>query len=92
MMILAENWNELKPCPICGAPAFLTHDWIDSFDFGWSVGCPKYRNYDGIHGHDENTPDELRLSAFGFISKETAMQEWNHRVKTGRWREGLMNV
>lgn len=73
----------LKPCPVCGAKAFLSRDVIDGvFFMGWSVGCPRYCNYDGIHGHDETTPDEERLTMFGFPTKEDAKEWWNRRADT----------
>lgn len=62
------------------------HDVIDGFEFGWSVGCPRYCNNDGIHGHDENTPEEIRLTGFSFISKEQAIKAWNDRVENGKWK------
>ena len=45
--------NRLHPCPICGAKAFVRHDIVDGFEFGWSVGCPRACIKDGIHGFDD---------------------------------------
>ncbi len=74
--------TDLPTCPICGAKAFLMSDVIDgSFFMGYSVGCTRYALYDGIHGHDENTPHEERLAFFGFPTKEAAVKAWNRRVE-----------
>lgn len=80
-----EKPDTLLPCPACGAKAFVRHDVVDGFEFGWSVGCPKYRYNDGVHGHDENTPRELRLTGFNYSSKKQAIEAWNDRVKNGKW-------
>ncbi len=72
--------TNLPPCPICGAKAFLSHDVVDGFFMGYSVGCPRYALYDGIHGHDENTPREERLMFFGFTTKEAAVKAWIRRA------------
>lgn len=81
---------ELKPCPICGRKAFISHDKVDGFEFGWSIGCPVFCLADGIHGLDYDTPDEdverYRPSGYGFTSKERAVAAWNDRVESGEWR------
>ena len=75
---------ELKPCPKCGAKAFLSRDVIDGMFFmGWSVGCPRYCLYDGIHGHTEETPEEEHYNCFGFTTKEEAVEWWNRRAEDG---------
>ena len=83
---------ELKPCPICGAKAFVSHDNVDGFDFGWSVGCPRFCLNDGIHGLTYDTPEEVvekkRLNGFYYASKEKAIDAWNDRVEAGEWRIG----
>lgn len=71
---------ELKPCPVCGAKAYLRRDIVDGFDFGYSVGCPRYCLYDGIHGHTEKTPEEEHFSKHYFVSAEEAAEWWNRRV------------
>ena len=77
---------ELKNCPICGAKAFLSHDVVDGFDFGYSVGCPRYCIGDGIHGVDtfeeSDKLDEngLNLTGFMFYSKKDAEEWWNRRA------------
>ncbi len=71
---------ELKPCPVCGAKAFLNRDVVDGFFMGYSAGCPRYCFYDGIHGHDENTPPEEHLTKFNFVSAEQAAEWWNSRA------------
>lgn len=72
---------ELKPCPVCGAKAFLSHDVVDGFDFGFSIGCPRYCIGDGIHGIETVEENEKRrLAASCFFSKEKAEEWWNRRV------------
>lgn len=71
----------LKPCPVCGAKAFISRDTPDGFFMGWSVGCPRYRIGDGIHGIE--TFDEHEKNAFAlhlFTTKEEAIEAWNRRV------------
>jgi len=70
----------LPPCPVCGAKAYIHSDTVDGFWFGWSVGCPRYRIDDGIHGQDADTPHEERLSAHGFHTKEAAESWWRKRT------------
>lgn len=81
---------ELKPCPICGAKAFVSHDKVDGFDFGYSVGCPRYCLADGIHGFDYDTPEEYveKHKPIGhyYATKERAVEAWNDRVEAGEWR------
>ena len=43
--------EELKPCPRCGAKAYLSRDVVDGFYFGWSAGCPRYCHYDDFNPH-----------------------------------------
>ncbi len=70
-----------KPCPICGAKAFLKSCIIDnSFFMGYTVGCPRYSLYDGIHGHDIDTPSNERLVLYGIPTKDEAIQAWNWRA------------
>ena len=70
----------LPPCPICGAKAFIRSNTVDGFWFGWSVGCPRFRLNDGIHGKDDDSPREERMSAHGFYTKEDAEKWWMKRV------------
>lgn len=72
--------NALLRCPICGAAAYLSKDVVDGFYFGYSVGCPRFRIRDGIHGMNENTPLNKRLSIFGLNSVEECIEKWNERV------------
>lgn len=77
--------NRLHPCPICGAKAFVSHDIVDGFEFGWSVGCPRARIKDGIHGFDDyETFQEARLTMFYLPTKEKAIEEWNKRCEEER--------
>lgn len=82
----------LKPCPICGAKAFVSNDVVDGFWFGWSVGCPRYCLSDGIHGIDYDAPDgeheKHGYTGFNYSSKERAIEAWNDRVESGEWRIG----
>lgn len=81
---------ELKPCPICGAKAFVFHDNVGGFDFGYSVGCPRFCLDDGIHGMDYDTPDDYveKYKPIGhhYTTKERAVEAWNDRVMAGEWR------
>lgn len=70
----------LPPCPICGAKAFIRSNTVDGFWFGWSVGCPRFRLNDGIHGKDDDSPREEWMSAHGFYTKEDAEKWWMKRV------------
>ena len=74
---------EAKPCPICGAKAFVTHDVVDGFEFGWSAGCPRFKLYDGIHGMDENTPESEFPRVMYCTSKQEAIEKWNRRADSG---------
>lgn len=75
---------ELKPCPVCGAKAFLQRDVVDGFFFGYSVGCPHYCIGDGIHGIETDEEHKnRRYTEFGFFSKEEAAEWWNRRVNNG---------
>lgn len=77
--------NRLHLCPICGAKAFVSHDVVDGFDFGWSVGCPRACIEDGIHGFDDyESFQKARLTMFCFNSKEQAIEKWNKRCEEER--------
>ena len=82
--------KQLKPCPICGAKAFVSNDVVDGFWFGWSVGCPRYYLDDGIHGLSMDTPREeverKRLTGMNYVTKERAIEAWNDRVEVREWR------
>ncbi len=74
--------KKLKPCPLCGAKAFVSHDVVDGFSFGWSVGCPRACIADGIHGfNDPETFRQAKLTLFNFASKEAAIEAWNKRCE-----------
>lgn len=72
--------SELKPCPVCGAKAFLHRDAPDGFYMGYSVGCPRFRADDGIHGWSYNDPEERKLTIFFCDSKNDAIEKWNRKV------------
>ena len=75
--------SELKPCPICGSPAFVAHDVVDGFEFGWSVGCPRACIDDTVHKLGEKEFHEARLVMFNFTTKKEAIDAWNRRVNNG---------
>ena len=74
--------KKLMPCPVCGAKAFIEHDVVDGFDFGWGVGCPVARIGDDVHGlKDYEAFKKARLS-FNFVrSRSEAVNLWNARCK-----------
>ena len=72
---------ELKPCPVCGSKAYLSHDIVDGFDFGYSVGCPRYCLDDGIHGISSYEDHIKRgYGMHGFYTMTAAIRAWNRRV------------
>lgn len=73
--------DDMPKCPICGSKPYISKDIVDGFYFGWSVGCPRYKLNDGIHGHDDNTPRSKHLSIFGLSNKEECIRKWKERVK-----------
>lgn len=77
------TYNEkLLPCPVCGGKAYVAHDIVDGFDFGWSVGCARFCIQDGIHGCDDyESAEKARLSFFYISSKEEAIRIWNERCQ-----------
>lgn len=75
--------DNLPPCPVCGATAYLSRDVIDGFFMGFSAGCPHYCLYDGVHGHTFDTPEEDRLSRSEFSSAGEAVAWWKERAARG---------
>ena len=73
--------KKLLRCPVCGAKAFISKDYVDGFYFGWSVGCPRFCFNDGIHGIDKNTPAEKHLTIFYLDSADECVKKWNDKVK-----------
>ena len=81
---LAKLRKKLPPCPICGAKAFLSHDILDGFDFGYAVGCPDACISDGIHGfNDYDSFHAAQLTFLGLFNKEDAVKAWKDRCKKG---------
>lgn len=78
---IAEAKKKLKPCPICGTKAYISKDIVDGFYFGWSVGCPRFCLNDGIHGIDENTPEDKHLSIHNLDSASECVEKWNEKVE-----------
>lgn len=81
--------SKLSPCPICGTPAYISKDIVDGFDFGWSVGCPKFCFNDGIHNIDENSPEDEHLSIFLLGSALECVTEWNKKVEYIKNKKGI---
>ena len=80
--------KRLSPCPICGAKAFVSHDVVDGFEFGWSVGCPRACIADGVHGFsDSKSFRKARLTMFGFNDKRNAIVAWNNRCEESEVEE-----
>lgn len=72
--------KRLSPCPICGEKAFVSHDVVDGFEFGWSVGCPRACIADGVHGfNDSKSFRQARLTISNLPTKERAIEAWNKR-------------
>ena len=66
--------KKMPPCPICGKKAFLFHDIVDGFDFGYSGGCPSFCLNDGVHGISESyDPEAPKVD--GYSAKE-AFDKW----------------
>lgn len=79
---MLEILTELRRCPICGSKAFLSHDVVDGYDFGYSVGCPRACINDGIHGfNDSESFKNAQLVFHGFLRKEDAINTWNKRAE-----------
>jgi hypothetical protein len=77
--------DELEPCPVCGAKAYISSAAPDGFFMGWSVGCPRYCVGDGIHGIDTFEEDEKRaLALHGFFTREEAIEARNRRADNDR--------
>lgn len=83
----AEEWvhespAELSPCPVCGAKAYVLHDIVDGYDMGWSVGCPRFKISDGIHGCDDYESAQAAKLRFLYLnSKQECIEIWNKRCK-----------
>ena len=73
--------DEFPRCPKCGSKAFISKDVADGFYFGWSVGCPRFHHYDGIHGTDIDTPEKDTYAIHNLNSKEECIEKWKERVR-----------
>lgn len=75
--------KRLEPCPICGKKAYVSHNIVDGFEFGWDAGCPAACLDDGVHGYnldsDINDGGFPRVSFLNF--KEDAITAWNKWVE-----------
>lgn len=76
-----ERDSNLKPCPLCGAKAFVAHDVVDGFDFGWSVGCPRACINDRVHKLGAEEFEKAKLVMHYFATKEQAIEAWNRRAE-----------
>ena len=74
-----EHPDYLPRCPLCGAKAFLSHDIVDGFDFGYSVGCPRACINDKTHKLGEEEFRKAKLTFFGLYTKEQAINVWRKR-------------
>ena len=62
-----ELKEKMPPCPICGKKAYLLHDVVDGYDFGYLGGCASFRLYDGVHGiTDIDDPEAPRFRGYSF--------------------------
>lgn len=68
-------------CPLCGRKAYLSHDIVDGYDMGYSIGCPGYCLNDGVHGISTFEEDEKRgYAQSGFFRREDAEDWWKNRI------------
>lgn len=88
-LTIKEAKGQLKKCPICGAKAYISKDIVDGFYFGWSVGCPRFRFDDGIHGINENSPEEDHLSIMCLDSASECVDKWNKKVEKIKAKRGM---
>ena len=71
---IKELEKQMPPCPICGKKAYLEHDVVDGYDFGYSAGCPSFKLNDGVHGITESF-DPKAPRSYGY-SAEQAFNNW----------------
>ena len=81
--------SNIPPCPCCGSKAYISKDVADGFYFGWSVGCPRFRHNDGIHGTNYDTPEEDLYAIHGLDSRTECVEKWNERVKQLKGKDGV---
>lgn len=82
---MAELRKRMNVCPICGKKAFLNHDVVDGFDFGYSGGCPSFCLNDGIHGISERyDPRAPRVT--GYTAREV-FNTWERYCKMMEYEE-----
>lgn len=65
-------FEELKPCPFCGSPAF---EYPDGDMEGYSIMCSGKSGL-MFGGKAENCP----LNTFGYESQEASIRAWNMRA------------
>ena len=74
----------LPKCPICGGRAYIMHDIVDGFDFGWSVGCARACIGDKHHKlNDYEKFEKARIVFHNLHSKEQAIKIWEERCNNG---------
>lgn len=71
---------ELKLCPVCGSKPIIRHDVVDGFYLGYSIGCPRFKADDGIHGWAFDDPEDKKLTIFHCNSRKDAIDKWERRV------------
>lgn len=81
---MGKNEMELKPCPVCGAKAYIARMAPDGFFMGYSAGCPRFCIGDGIHGIENYEDAEARgYAVHGCLTKAEAIAAWNWRAEHG---------
>ena len=74
----------LKPCPVCGAKAYIHRAAPDGFFMGYSAGCPRFCIGDGIHGIETYEDAEARgYAVHHCFTKAEAIEAWNRRASRG---------
>ena len=77
-----EYDKTIPKCPICKSTAFIAHDFVCGYDFGFSIGCPRACIADGIHGFDDyDSFHQAKLVFNALPTKEIAKKCWEERCK-----------
>ncbi len=81
---MAQTHPKLKPCPVCGAQAYISRNAPDGFFMGYSAGCPRYCIGDGIHGIETQEENMKRgYAVHGCRTPAEAIATWNRRASRG---------
>ena len=82
---LENDEQKLRPCPVCGAKAYIQRMAPDGFFMGYSAGCPRFCIGDGIHGIETyEDAQERGYAVHGCFTKEHAIAQWNRIAENGR--------